>query len=100
MQAAVSTLHPTQADACWLTLEQGAARVRLHVATLRREIQSGRLRHARVGGRKAIRLRPEWLDAWPEADSTPIGANRYALSELDLPQMAAAGMPGGEGSKE
>jgi excisionase family DNA binding protein len=56
----------------WLTLQQAAARARVHEATLRREIQRGRLRHARVGGRKALRLRPEWIDAWLEQTSTPI----------------------------
>jgi len=56
----------------WLTLQQGAARASVHEATLRREIQRGRLRHARVGGRKAIRLRPEWIDTWLEQTSTPI----------------------------
>ena len=67
---------PAHTDVPWLTLEQGAARARVHVATLRREIQRGRLRHARVGGRKAIRLRPEWLDAWLEASSTPVETSR------------------------
>ena len=50
--------------ATWLTLQQGASRASVHEATLRREIRAGRLQHARVGGRKLIRLRPEWVDAW------------------------------------
>jgi excisionase family DNA binding protein len=58
----------------WLTIEEGAARARVHVATLRREIRAGRLRHARVGGRKCIRLRPEWVDAWLGESTTPVEA--------------------------
>jgi len=56
----------------WLTLAQGAARLQVHEATLRREIQRGRLRHARVGGRKSIRLRASWCDAWLESSTTPV----------------------------
>jgi excisionase family DNA binding protein len=60
----------------WLTLQQGADRVQVHEATLRREIQRGRLRHARVGGRKSIRIRASWLDAWLEASTTPVEVRR------------------------
>ena len=56
----------------WLTLAQSAERVQVHEATLRREIKLGRLRHARVGGRKAIRIRASWLDAWLEQSTTPV----------------------------
>ena len=41
----------------WLTLGQSALRVQAHPATLRREIQAGHLRAARIGGRKCFRLR-------------------------------------------
>ena len=60
----------------WLTLQQGAERVQVHEATLRREIARGRLRHARVGGRKSIRVRASWLDAWLESSTTPIEVKR------------------------
>jgi excisionase family DNA binding protein len=51
----------------WLTLSEAAARTQCHGATLRREVRAGRLRAVRVGGRKALRLRPEWIDEWLEA---------------------------------
>jgi excisionase family DNA binding protein len=60
----------------WLRLEQCAARVQVHSATLRREIARGRLRCARVGGRKSIRVRASWLDTWLESSSTPIEVKR------------------------
>jgi excisionase family DNA binding protein len=60
----------------WLRLEQAAKLAQVHPATLRREIARGRLRHARVGGRKAIRIRPEWIDAWLEEGGTPIEVTR------------------------
>jgi excisionase family DNA binding protein len=48
----------------WLTLQEAASRVQTHESTLRRAIRAGRLRHTRVGGRKLIRLKPEWIDEW------------------------------------
>jgi excisionase family DNA binding protein len=50
----------------WLTVAEGAEysgvnRDTIHTACERRE-----LRHARVHGRRGIRLKPEWIDAWLE----------------------------------
>jgi excisionase family DNA binding protein len=50
----------------WLSVAEGAeysgvSRDTIYTACERREI-----RHARVGGRRIIRLRPEWIDAWLE----------------------------------
>ena len=50
----------------WLTVAEGAeysgvSRDTIYTACERRE-----LRHARIGGRRAIRLKPEWIDAWLE----------------------------------
>ncbi len=55
----------------WLTLQQASTLVQIHQATLRREIRRARLRAARVGGRRSIRLRRSWLDAWLETSTTP-----------------------------
>jgi excisionase family DNA binding protein len=56
----------------WLTLRQGAAHAQADEVTLRREIRRGRLRAARIGGRKCFRLRRSWIDEWLERTSTPI----------------------------
>jgi hypothetical protein len=56
----------------WRTLKQESQRVHVSEATMRREIRAGKLRNARVGGRKSIRLRPEWTDAWLLSTSTPV----------------------------
>jgi excisionase family DNA binding protein len=50
----------------WLTVAEGAAyagvsRDTIYTACERREMQ-----HARIGGRRSIRLKPEWIDAWLE----------------------------------
>jgi len=58
----------------WMTVAEGAeyagvSRDTIYTACERREI-----RHARVGGRRAIRVKPEWIDEWLERharDSQP-----------------------------
>lgn len=50
----------------WLTVAEaaeysGVSRDTIYTACERRE-----LRHARIGGRRSIRLKAEWIDAWLE----------------------------------
>ena len=59
----------------WLNVREGAeyagvCRDTIYTACERREI-----RQVRVGGRRAIRLKPEWIDAWLE---------RHVLDARDL----------------
>ncbi len=51
----------------WLTPKQAAARAQVGVKTVYREVAAGRLKAARVGGRRELRLRAEWIDEWLEA---------------------------------
>jgi excisionase family DNA binding protein len=56
----------------WLTVAEGAeysgvSRDTIYTACERRE-----LRHARVGGRRSIRLKPEWIDAWLEGHAPDV----------------------------
>jgi excisionase family DNA binding protein len=61
----------------WLTLQQAAAEVNCHEATLRRLIKAGIMRHARVGpGKQRIRIRRSWLSAAMEACAMPIEVGR------------------------
>ncbi len=48
----------------WWTRRDAAEYVGLSEATIGREVRRGRLRHTRVGGRRALRFRREWLDDW------------------------------------
>ena len=48
----------------WLTAEEAADYARTGVKTIYREVRAGRLRSARVGGRKELRLLSEWVDEW------------------------------------
>ena len=56
----------------WLNVGEGAeyagvSRDTIYTACERREIH-----HARIGGRRAIRLKPEWIDAWLERHASGV----------------------------
>lgn len=54
----------------WIDINAAAMRARCGVKLLYREIRAGRLQAARVGGRRELRLRAEWIDAWLVAQTT------------------------------
>ena len=56
----------------WLTAREAAARLRISTKTLYTECGAGRLRCARIGGRRNLRFLPEWCDAYLEASTTPV----------------------------
>jgi excisionase family DNA binding protein len=53
-------------DKIWLTVPQASEYANLSADTIYTACEKGELRHVKVGGRKAIRIRPEWVDAWLE----------------------------------
>ena len=71
--------QPVAGNNVWLTLRHAAARAAVSEATIKREVRAGRIRFARVGGRRCLRFRPEWIDTWLEASVMPIeSASRSA----------------------
>jgi excisionase family DNA binding protein len=50
----------------WLTVADGAAHAGLSRDTIYTACERGELRHVRVGGRRTIRLRVDWIDEWLE----------------------------------
>lgn len=56
----------------WRTLKEAARRAHRGPRFLAREINAGRLRAARVGGRGEYMLRDEWIDCWIEDLAAPI----------------------------
>ena len=59
----------TKTPSPWLTVGEAAQRARCGVKTVYREVQAGRLRAARIGGRRELRLRLEWVDTWLDQTS-------------------------------
>jgi len=51
----------------WLTVKEAAERARCGIKTIYREVKANRLKAAKVGGRRELRIRPEWIDAWLES---------------------------------
>jgi excisionase family DNA binding protein len=60
----------------WLTVDEAAARLRVSTKTIYREVQCGRLRAARIGGRRSLRFLSEWLDSYAIATSKPVEERR------------------------
>jgi excisionase family DNA binding protein len=60
----------------WLTVEEAAWRARCGLKTIYREVSAGRLRAARIGGRRELRFLAEWIDEWLVASSTPVEITR------------------------
>jgi hypothetical protein len=62
-QGAVLTSAASPDD--WLDVERAAKHAGdVSCGLLYREIRAGRLRAVRLGGRRAVRLRRGWIDAW------------------------------------
>lgn len=53
----------------WLKLAEAAERAHCGAATIRREARAGRLRAVKVGGRRSLRFRADWVDEWLQAGS-------------------------------
>lgn len=56
----------------WLTVEQAAKHAQVGARLIYREVNAGRLRAARIGGRRELRLRVEWLDEWLERTAAEV----------------------------
>jgi excisionase family DNA binding protein len=60
----------TNTPSPWLTVDEAAERAMCGVKTVYREVRAHRLRAARVGGRRELRLLPEWVDQWLLSSAT------------------------------
>ena len=61
----------------WLTVREAAARAKCGPKSIYRAVDAGKLRAARLGGRRELRFIAEWIDGWLLATATPelINAN-------------------------
>ena len=69
--------NATEHASPWIDVPEGARYAgHLSQKTIYRACRDGSLRHARVSGRREIRLRREWIDDWLLATSTPVEVRR------------------------
>jgi excisionase family DNA binding protein len=54
----------SESSSPWITVGEAATRARCGVKLIYREVRAGRLQAVRVGGRRELRLRAEWIDTW------------------------------------
>jgi excisionase family DNA binding protein len=50
----------------WLTVGEGAEYANVSRDTIYKACERKEIRHVRIGGRRTIRLKPAWIDAWLE----------------------------------
>jgi excisionase family DNA binding protein len=58
----------------WLNVAEGAEYGGVSRDTIYTACERGELRHVRIGGRRAIRLRTEWIDEWLEMHTRQVSA--------------------------
>jgi excisionase family DNA binding protein len=63
---------PTTPETEWRTVKQACAIAQCGPKQLYREIAAGRLRAARIGGRRDLRIHRRWIDQWLEQAATPV----------------------------
>jgi excisionase family DNA binding protein len=62
----------------WLTAQQAAQHIGAGVALIYDACATKGLRHVRLGGKRNIRLRQEWLDVWMAEFEVANGENQRA----------------------
>jgi excisionase family DNA binding protein len=62
----------------WLTVGEAAQHARCGKSLIYSEVHRGKLRAARLGGRRELRFLAAWIDAWLLATSTPTIVNPRA----------------------
>ena len=60
----------------WLRVAEAAEYTGLSRDTIYTACERGELRHAHVGGRRTILLRPQWIDAWLERYAPDVQGGR------------------------
>lgn len=75
----------------WLTADEAAARAQVGRRTIYNEVAAGRLRAARIGGRRQFRFRAEWVDAWLDSTAEAVDVHPSGARALEGNQLRVAG---------
>ena len=72
----------------WLTVAEGAEYAGVSRDTIYTACERGELHHARIGGRRSIRIKVQWIDGWLERHAR--GAEHARTSESRPMETAAS----------
>lgn len=78
----------------WLTVSEGAEYAGVSRDTIYTACERGELGHARISGRRAIRLKPAWIDAWLEQHARGATAQADAARSTNTSAPAQGGTYG------
>ena len=67
----------------WLSVGEGAEYAGVSRDTIYTACERKELRHARISGRRSIRLKPEWIDAWLERHASGV-QDRHGETHVGL----------------
>lgn len=83
MSAAIITLPVSQVEPTtevpaspWWRVEEAARYAKLHPQAIYRACRERKLQHVRVGGRRAILVKREWVDAYLESQMVLVPPTR------------------------
>ena len=68
----------------WLNVAEGAEYAGVSRDTIYTACERGELRHARIGGRRAIRMKPAWIDEWIEKHTRAPESSRSAEHDSSM----------------
>jgi excisionase family DNA binding protein len=60
----------------WLTVDQARRIPQVSSKVIYNEIRAGRLRAARIGGKRNYRIHQTWIDEWLQQSAEPIEVRR------------------------
>jgi excisionase family DNA binding protein len=60
----------------WLTVAESAEYAGVSRDTIYTACERGELHHARIGGRRSIRIKAQWIDAWLERHARGVSQPR------------------------
>lgn len=68
--SSISNQQPDPPPSPWLTAAGAARRAQLGSKAIYAAVRSGRLRAARIGGRRQLRFHVSWVDEWLASEAT------------------------------
>jgi excisionase family DNA binding protein len=63
----------------WLTVQDAATYAAVSSDTIYTACERGELCHTKIGGRRSIRIKAQWIDAWLERHAVCAGMRELVL---------------------